>query len=108
MNRKFFAWADDVSLKSKRVKNWNYVDRKQFRDRLFNLQGGVMAFCFVQNFFFGQRELEYLFILSREARNLFPEFNIRLYDKNSESNFFFSSTNIRIFFSATLGIRIFF
>jgi hypothetical protein len=30
MNRKLFAWADDVSLKSKRVKNWNYVDRKQF------------------------------------------------------------------------------
>ena len=28
--------------------------------------------------------------------------------KNSESDFFFSSTNIRIFFSATLGIRIFF
>ena len=89
MNRKMFAWADDVSLKSKRVKNWNYVDRKQFRDRPFNLQGGVMVFCFVQNFFFGQRELEYLFILSREARNLFSEFNIRLYDKKSESNYFF-------------------
>jgi hypothetical protein len=46
---------------------------------------------------------------SREARIFFPEFNIRLYDKNSESDyFFFSSTKIRIFFSATLGIRIFF
>ena len=41
-------------------------------------------------------------------RNFFPEFNIRLYDKNSESDYFFSSTKIRIFFSATLGIRIFF
>jgi hypothetical protein len=37
-----------------------------------------------------------------------PEFNIRLYDKNSESEYFFSSTKIRIFFLATLGIRIFF
>jgi hypothetical protein len=25
----------------------------------------------------------------RKARNFFPEFNIRLYDKNSESDFFF-------------------
>jgi hypothetical protein len=38
----------------------------------------------------------------------FQEFNIRLYDKNSESDYFFPSTKIRIFFSATLGIRIFF
>ena len=71
--------------------------------------GGVMVFCFVQNFFFGQHELEYLFILSRKARNFLPEFNIRLHDKNSESDFFFfPSTIIRIFFSATLGISIFF
>ena len=53
-----------------------------------------MVFCFVQKFFF----------LSREFFP--PEFNIRLYDKNSESDFF-SSTKIRIFFSAALGIRIF-
>ena len=39
---------------------------------------------------------------------IFPEFNITLYDKNSESDYFFSSTKIRIFFSATLAIRIFF
>jgi hypothetical protein len=50
-------------------------------------------------------ELEYLFFLSRI---FFPEFNIRLYVKNSESDYFFSSTKIRIFFSATLGIRIYF
>ena len=43
------------------------------------------------------------------ARIFFPEFSIRLYDKNSESDYiFFSSTKIRIFFSAILGIRIFF
>jgi hypothetical protein len=32
MNGKMFACADDVSLKSKRVENWNYVVRKHFTD----------------------------------------------------------------------------
>jgi hypothetical protein len=59
-----------------------------------------MFFCFVQNFFFGQHKLEYLFFLSRKARNFVPEFNIGLHDKNSESDYFFSSTkNQNIFFS---------
>ena len=51
-----------------------------------------------------------IFFFGRAKRVIFfPEFNIRLYDKNSESYyFFFSSTKIKIFFSATLGIRIFF
>jgi hypothetical protein len=51
-----------------------------------------MVFCFVQNFFFGQHELEDFF-LSRKARFFFPEFNIRLYDKNSELKFFFLHQN---------------
>ena len=59
-----------------------------------------------KNVRYQKRELEYLFVLSRETRILFPEFNIRLYDKNSQSDFLFS-TKIRIFFLATLGIRIF-
>jgi hypothetical protein len=41
---------------------------------------------------------EISFFLSRKARIFFPEFNTRLYDKNSESDYFFSSTKIRIFF----------
>ena len=60
-----------------------------------------MVFCFVQNFFFGQHESKnnYLF-LSRTARNFFQEFNIRLYDKKSESYyFFFLHQNRNIFFS---------
>jgi hypothetical protein len=44
------------------------------------------------------QELEYLFFLSRKARNFFPEFNIRLYDKNSESDFFSLHKNQNIFF----------
>jgi hypothetical protein len=40
-----------------------------------------MVFCFIQNFFFRTtQELEYLFFL---------EIIIRLYDKNSESDYFF-------------------
>jgi hypothetical protein len=41
---------------------------------------------------------EISFFLSRKARIFFPEFDTRLYDKNSESDYFFSSTKIRIFF----------
>ena len=40
-------------------------------------------------FFRTTRELEYLFSLSRQARNFFPEFNIRFYDKHSESDYLF-------------------
>ena len=60
------------------------------RDRPSNLQGGVMVFCFDQNFFFRTtRELEYLIFLSRKAQIFSPEFDIRLYNKNSESDFYF-------------------
>jgi hypothetical protein len=43
--------------------------------------GGGMVFVIT-------RELEYFF-LSRKARIFFPESNNRLYDKNSESDYFF-------------------
>ena len=50
-----------------------------------------MVFGFVQKFFFGQHESSIFFS---------SEFNIRLYDKNSESNyFFFLHQNQNIFFS---------
>ena len=46
-----------------------------------------MVFCSVQKFVFGQhKEFKNKFFLSRKARNFFPYFNIRLYDKNSESD----------------------
>jgi hypothetical protein len=49
-----------------------------------------MVFLFrSENFFRTTRELEYLIFLLREARIFFPEFNIRLYDKNSESDYLF-------------------
>ena len=49
-----------------------------------------MVFCFVpKNFFWTTQELEYLFVLSHKARIFFPQFNITLYDNNSESDWFF-------------------
>jgi hypothetical protein len=59
------------------------------RDRPFNLKRGGYGFLFRSEFFFRTtQELEYLFFLSRKAGIFFPEFNIRLYDKNSESDYF--------------------
>jgi hypothetical protein len=48
-------------------------------------KGGGYGFLFRPEFFFRTRELEYLFFLSRI---LIPECNIKLYDKNSESDYF--------------------
>jgi hypothetical protein len=61
------------------------------RDRPFNLKrGGGYGFCFVQNFFFRTtQELEYLFFCRVKREIFFPEINIRLYDKYSESDYFF-------------------
>jgi hypothetical protein len=57
-----------------------------------------MVFCFVQKFVFRQNELEYLFFLSGKALIFFQEFKIRLYDKNSESDFFFPPPKSEYFF----------
>jgi len=48
-----------------------------------------MVFCFVQNFFFGQHVRILKFFCRAKCEICFPEFNIRLYDKNSESDYFF-------------------
>ena len=47
-----------------------------------------MVFCFVQKKNFGLHESQNINFFCR-ASNLFPEFNIRLYDKNSESDYDF-------------------
>jgi hypothetical protein len=75
------------------------------RDRPFNLK----CFLFRSEIFFRTtQELEYSIFLWRKARIFFPEFNIRLYDKISESYYFFFLHQNQNIFSATLGIRIFF
>ena len=62
-------------------------------------------------FFSDNTRVRILFFLSRKGRNFSPEFNIRLYGKNSESDYFFfplPKSEYFFRFSATLGIRIFF
>ena len=97
----FRHWARCNVMSTDRV---NYkVYRWVFWDRPFNLHRGVMVFCFVQNFF---RTTEYLFFLSREF--FFQNSTLGYMTKTLNQIIFFSSNKIRIFFSATLGIRIFF
>ena len=75
------------------------------RDRPFNLKGGY-GFLFRSEFFFRTtQELEYFFSMSR---NFFQNLTLSYMTKTLNQIIFFFSTKIRIFFSATLGIRIFF
>jgi hypothetical protein len=69
-----------------------------------------MVFLFHSEFFFSENTRVRIFkFLSRYARIFFPEYNIGLYDKNSESEyFFFPPPKSEYFFQQHLGIRIFF
>jgi hypothetical protein len=48
-----------------------------------------MVFCFVQKFVFGHKSSNIYFFCRAKREFFFPEFNIGLYDKNSESDYFF-------------------
>ena len=62
--------------------------------------GGGYGFLFRSEFFFRTTQELKFFLFCRAKRNFFSEFNIRLYDKNSESDFFFFlHQNQNIFFS---------
>ena len=79
----------------------NKTDRHDIKDRPFKLEGGGGLWFFVsfRNFFSDNTRVR-IFFLSRKARIFFPEFNIGLYDKNSETDyFFFLHQNQNIFFS---------
>ena len=58
------------------------------RDQPFNLKVGLWFFVSFRNFFSDNTRVRIFFILSGKARIFFPGFNIRLYDKNSESDYF--------------------
>jgi hypothetical protein len=74
------------------------------RDRPFNLQGGL----WFRKKILDNTRVRILFFLSCKAQIFFPEFNIRLYDKNSESEyFFFLHPNQNIFFSNIGNLNIF-
>ena len=78
---------------------------ENLREQPFNLKagGGVMAFCFVPKFFFRQHKSQNIYFFCRAN---FTEFNIRLYDKNSESDYFLHQ-NQNIFFSNIVNQNIF-
>ena len=82
-----------------------FEDTKEVRDRPFNLKGGGgYVFLFPSEICFRTtQELEYLFFLSRKAQFFFPDFHIRLYDKNSESHYFFFLHQIQNIFFSNIG-----
>ena len=68
-----------------------------------------MVFCFVQNFFSDNTRVRILIFFVAQSAKFFPQFNIRLYDKNSESfYFFFLHQNQNIFFSNIGNQNVFF
>ena len=78
-NKKWFQLNLILPFKNKK---WLGTDNLTWR-------GGYGFFLRSEFFFRTTQEVEYLFFLSRKAQIFFPEFNIRLYDKNSESDYFF-------------------
>ena len=85
--------------------------RGGIRDRPFNLKGGGGGLWFFVSFriFFSDNTRDRIFIFfCRANREKFFK-NLTLgYMTNTLNQIFFSSTKIRIFFSTTLEIRIFF
>ena len=69
-----------------------------FRDRPFNLKGGLWFFVSFRNFFSDNTRVRIFIFLSCKTRIFFPEFNVRLYDKNSESDYFFPPPKSEYFF----------
>ena len=63
-----------------------------------------MFFFFRSEIFFRTtQEFEYLFFLSCKAQIFFSEINIRLYDKNSESDYFFSPPPKSEYYFSNIG-----
>ena len=59
-------------------------------DHLTCRRGWGLCFFFVPIFFSDNTRVRLSFLCRAKREIFFPEFNIRLYDKNSESDFFFS------------------
>ena len=59
------------------------------RDRPFNLKGGLWFFDSFRKFFSDNTRVRIFFFFVSRSAKFYPEFNIRLYDKNSESDYLF-------------------
>ena len=78
------------------------------RDRPFNLKGAY-GFLFRSEKCFPTSRVRILIFFCRAmCKNFFRTLTLDYMTKTLNHNIFFSSTKIRIFFSATLGIRIIF
>jgi hypothetical protein len=79
------------------------------RDRPFNLQGGLWFFASFRNLFSDNTRVRIFIFFVVQSTNFFPEFNIRLYDKNSESDYcFFPPPKSELFFQQHWGSEYFF
>jgi hypothetical protein len=104
-----YNWENSVITKNTIILNIiNDILQTLGTDHL-TCRGGY-GFLFHSEFFFRTtRELEYLIFLLRKVQIFFPEFNIMLYDKISESDyFFFLHQNQNIFFINIGNQNIFF
>ena len=110
-------YADDIILLSTSAPGLQekigilgkFCDDWCLRDRPFNLKGGGYGFLFrSEKIFRTTPELEYLFFCRTKREIFFQNLTLGCMTKTLNQIIFFSSTKIRIFFSATLGIRIFF
>jgi hypothetical protein len=88
--------------------NYNLRNSHNIRDRPFNLKGGGLWFFVSFRIFFSDNTRVRIFFFVAQSAKYFSRFNIRLYDKNSESDyFFFLHQNQSIFFS-NIGNQIIF
>ena len=96
------------------ITTWYLQTFPLLRDRPFNLKGGgggggCYGFLFRSEIFLRTtRELEYFFFCRAKREIFFHKPTLGYMTKTLNQIIFFPSTKIRIFFSATLGIRIFF
>ena len=87
-----------------------HMNTCNLRDRPFNLKGGRLWFfvSFKKKFSDNTRVRIFIFFCRAKREFFFKNLTLGYMTKTLNQIIFFSSTKIRIFFSATLGIRIFF
>jgi hypothetical protein len=74
---------------------WFIWTKNSINDNNYIVRGGGYGYLFRSEFFFWTtRELEFIF---------FPEFNIRLYNKNSESDYYFFPPPKSEYFFSNIG-----
>jgi hypothetical protein len=69
-----------------------YVYTLVNKKRSLLVVGGGYGFLFRSEIVFRITRVRIFIFFVAQSANFFPEFNIRLYDKNSESNYFFFSS----------------